>query len=264
MNFAIYLQTLRTHYRSAFYVGIGLAVMALMFAALYENLKDQLEHFIYAIPAGFEAVLGELATATTPEGWLGIELFALFFPLALVILGIVYGSRVIGREEDSGTLELLLATSVGRLRLVIQKYFALIDLLAIPATVLFVSIALWTVMFPFKPDLWHVLGACVSGWLLGLVYGSISFAVHAITGRSGLAVAIGSAAFAATYTVFIISKLLESWQDYDVFSPFYYFNNPGTLIDGLAWERLAVLVALSLCGLLVALIGFHHRDTGIR
>lgn len=261
--FSIYLQSVKNHYRSAIYVGLGLSLMSMMFAMLFDEMKDQLAQFTDVIPGGFEALIGDLAVATKPEGWLSVELFALFVPISMAILGIVYGSGLIGREEESGTLELLLASPQTRTQIVLQKLLALTDLLAIPMLVLFSAITLWGVVFDFRPDLLQVFAACASAWLLGLAYGSVAFAVQSVTGRRGLAVGIGTAVFAATYMLTILSKLLESWKDYGVYSPFYYYNNPEVLLNGIEWEKALVLVVIFAVLSVAAIVGFQRRDTGV-
>ncbi|PID30613.1 hypothetical protein CSA80_00865 [Candidatus Saccharibacteria bacterium] len=263
MNAAIVFQSIKAHAKSAFFVGLGLSAVALMFAGLYDNMKHQIDTFSNILPDGIEAIIGNLATANTPEGWLSIELFAIFVPIGLSILGVVYGSSLIGREEESGTLELLLAGPTTRMKLVAQKFLALAKLLAIPALLLCLAVYIGTVWFPFSPDMGHVLAACASGWMLGLAFGSITFAAQAITGRRGIATAVGAGLFTALWLLNILSRLLDDWKDYEVFSIFYYFNNPGVLVDGMDWSKFMVLVSVVFVGFVLALFGLRKRDVGV-
>lgn len=263
MKLAIYARTVAAHYRSGIYVGLGLAAMSLMFATLFGDMQDQIGEFVNVVPAGMDAFIGDLASATSPEGWLGIELFALFFPFAVSILAIVYGAGLIGREEESGTLELLLATSLSRRRILTEKFLALVSLVAVPALVLWGGVMLGSLLFDFDPDIGHVLAACMAGALLGLVYGTLSFAVQTSTGRRVLGSGIGAGLLGVTYTVTILSRLLDSWKDYDVLSPFHYYDNPATLIDGAQVTNLIVLAAIVATFSIVAWIGFERRDIGV-
>lgn len=260
---SIYRQSLKRNYKASLFVGLGLGLIALLFAGLFNDFKDQLDPFVGMIPAGMEAVIGDMTHASTPEGWLSLELFPLFVPVSLAIIGIMFGANLIGREEEDGTLELLLASQKSRLQVAGQKFLTLVDLLFIPSAILFLAIALGSVMFNFHPNMWNVLAACVSGWLLGLTYGSVSFAAQGLTGRRGLAIALGSMVFGATYALTIVTRLLEDWKSYEVYSPMHYYNIPGSLVDGVDWASMGVLLLIVVIFSVVGLIGFRHRDTGV-
>ncbi|MDB1144958.1 MAG: ABC transporter permease subunit [Alcaligenaceae bacterium] len=262
MNTVVCFQSIKTHIKSACFVGIGLACMGLMFAGFFESMSGQIGEFANMMPKGMEAILGDMLVASTPNGWLSVELFALFLPISLSVLGIIYAKVLIGNEEQSGTIELILASSVTRTSLLIQKFIALMLLLLIPALLLFLSIVLGTITFPFKPQLVNVFSACISGWVLGLGFASLTFAAQAITGKNNLSVAIGSGFMGISWALLIISKLVKSMKDYEVFSTFYYFDNPNVLLNGLDTHKIAVLITIVILGFIMALVGFQKRDVG--
>ncbi|PID33225.1 hypothetical protein CR969_01800, partial [Candidatus Saccharibacteria bacterium] len=206
MKLAITSRSIKAHLKSALFVGLGFSVVGLLFAGLFDSMKHQIETFSSIMPDGIEAIVGDLMTAGTPEGWLSVELFAIFMPLGLSILGIIYGASLIGREEESGTLELILASPTTRTRVIIEKFLALAKLLAIPPLMLFVAVYIGSLIFPFKPDMLHVLSACASGWMLGLAFGSITFAVQAVIGKRGIAAGVGASLFTAAWLLSIISR----------------------------------------------------------
>jgi ABC-2 type transport system permease protein len=176
---------------------------------------------------------------------------------------VVHGTGLIGKEEQSGSLELLLASPVTRTRIVAEKLLALSVLLAMPVMILWLAIAAGKVLFGFDVNLMNVALACFSGWTLALVYGTLSFAVQSATGKNGIAVAAGTATLTLTYLLFVVSKLVESWEDARNFSPFYYFDNPGVLMNGLQADNVLLLLGLSLVFILIAFVGFCRRDTGV-
>lgn len=260
---AILKQSLRRNYKPPLFIGLGLGLVSFLFTGLFNDFKDQLGQFVTMLPEGMEAIIGDMALGSTPEGWLSIELFPVFVPLGISIVAIFLGSNLIGREEDSGTLELLLASNQSRFSIAIQKLLSLFMLLALPAVILFTSIAVGSAIFNFQPNMGHVLAACTSAWALGATYGVVSFAAQALTGQRGLAVGIGAAVLGLTYVLTIISRMLEDWKPYEVISPMHYYNIPGTLTDGMDWIRFAVLVWTVLIISAVALVGFRRRDTGV-
>ena len=260
---AIVRAALKRNYKLVLFFGLGLGVIATLFSALFHQFSDQLAPFVKTMPSGMRAVVGDLALGTSPEGWLGIELFPLMAMVGVVIVAIVLGAGLIGREEESGTLELLLASRISRTRILTAKYVALMLLLVIPPILLFVAIALVGPLFDFHPNLAHVLAACCSLWILGMAFGSLTFAAQAVSGRRGLAIGVGSGLFLMMYALTIASKLIDSWKDYGQWSLIHYYNIPGTLIDGMDWLKFAVLAAISALLFFIAIGGFIRRDAGI-
>lgn len=254
---------IRRSWKGAFFTGIGLFLIALMFAGLFEQMQDDIGTFIGAVPSGMDAFIGDLAGASTPEGWLGIELFALFFPIGLSILGIILGTKLIGQEEQSSTLELLLSRPISRHRVIAEKALALVLLLGITAGLLFTGVSVGKMLFPFDVNLMHVIQALVSGLLLGLTFGMTAFAVQAISGRRGLAAAVGAGFLGASYIIYIISQLMDSLKDWKYASLFYYYDNPGVLTSGIIVENILVLLVCVGALYLVAHSGFAHRDIGV-
>lgn len=150
---AIFLNSLRLNWRSALFTGLGLAVVAALFSGLFEHFKGQLGTFVGSMPEGMSAIIGDVAAATTPEGWLGLELFPLFVPFTLAILAVTLGAGLIGKKEDSGTLEMVLAGKRSRLNIAWQKFLALAVLTALPAGLVFAAIWFGTLIFEFSPNL---------------------------------------------------------------------------------------------------------------
>lgn len=260
MNLTIARQSIRANWRGPTYTGLGLGFFVLIFAAVYDQMKADISTFLDVVPAGFEAFIGDMSNASSPEGWLSIELFALFVPLALAILGITLGSKLIGREEDTGTLELLLSRPVSRHRIVVEKALALGLILMIPTILIWLGALFGRYIFPFDVNLVRVIEACLSAWLFGLVFGLLTLATQAASGRRGIAVAIGSGALGLSWITNIVAQLVSSLQDLQYASPLYYYNSSATLIDGLDLSYAGVLLAAAVICYVVVHIGFSKRD----
>ena len=61
-------------------------------------------------------------------------------PFTLAILAVTLGAGLIGKKEDSGTLEMVLAGKRSRLNIAWQKFLALAVLTALPAGLVFAAI----------------------------------------------------------------------------------------------------------------------------
>ena len=81
------------------------------------------------------------------------------------------GSSAIGAEEDSGTLELLLASPISRSRIIIEKSIALITVTLIIANIVFLAVCLSNALFTFGIDLIDVFICTISLSPFGLFFG---------------------------------------------------------------------------------------------
>ena len=75
-----------------------------------------------------KAFVGEGVDLTTPEGFLTMEGYNLFFPVLIIIFAIMLGTAFISGEEKDGTLELLITTPISRHSIIIQKFLSLVTL----------------------------------------------------------------------------------------------------------------------------------------
>ena len=161
------------------------------------------------------------ARSEATAGWLGIELYGIFLPVVLAIIGVSSGSTAIGSEEDSCTLELLLASPGSRTRIVVEKSLSITIQIGLVAISVWVGVALGTFLFPFEVSLIDVLLATLMAWLYGISISYLSLCVHSITGRKGFAIGVGSLFVGFSYIVNILAQLLNSLSGLKYLSTFY-------------------------------------------
>lgn len=260
---SILLRTLWERRISTAVWSLSMGVFALLFAWVFEIYKDQVADFAVGLPEQMSAIIGDLAGAATPAGFLAIELYSLFLPLVLAIVGIGFGASAIGREEESGTLELLLASPISRSRIILQKLAAIkVVLLAIPF-VTWLGVMLGKAIFPFDVNLSDVALASLSVFLLGMVYAMAALAGQSVSGRRKTGLAIGGGLLTVTYVADIVSKMVEKLENIKYISPFYYFDISNVLSGEGQLGNFLVLIAAASLLYLVAHISFLRRDTGI-
>lgn len=242
---------------------VALMIFAMIFAALFETVSGEISGFVDSLPDSFSAFVGDLSAGTTPNGWLAIELYGLFLPIILAVVGSNAGANTIGKEEDSGTLELILASPISRSRVIYQKALAIKIQLFIIAMGAWAGAAIGSMLFNFDPNLVNVFWASVSGWLLGICYSYTSLAAQAVTGKRFLALGVGSGLIAVTYFAKIVSELVNSLEFLKYISPFYYFNVQDVLTVGPDFSLMSVLVLIALAMYITAHLRFIRRDTGV-
>ena len=105
--------SLRAQRRALIGWGIGLAAIALMYAAVYPSIKQSaadLDKYMQNLPDAVRSIIG--ANYTSPAGYLRAELFSLLGPVLLLVYGIGGGGKTIAGEEEARSLDLLLTTPI--------------------------------------------------------------------------------------------------------------------------------------------------------
>jgi len=247
---------------STFAYSLGLFTMALLFTSIFETFASDLAEVVDGFPEAFSAFIGDLGAATTPSGWLNIELYGLFVPLIAALVGVGFGASAIGQEENDGTLELLLASPISRSKIMLQKLLAIGGQLFIVTQSTWLGVATGTILFNFDVSLTNVFWASMSAWLLGMVFATLALAAQSLSGKRRVGLGIGAGALVLTYLADVVSKLVEQLEFLKYASPFYYFDIANVLNGGptsLMW----VLLGVSAVFYAAAHVSFIRRDTGV-
>tara|TARA_B100000745_G_scaffold291186_1_gene230720 strand:- start:90 stop:815 length:726 start_codon:yes stop_codon:yes gene_type:complete len=239
-------------------------ILALVFTGLYDSFKGEITDMIGNAPKLMEAMIGPISEdAVTPEIWLGIELYGLLFPILLAVIAVSAGASAIGTEEESGTIELILASPISRGRVVLEKSLGIMIQLGIVSGFLWVGIATGSLLFPFDVSLTNVFFATAMGWIFGTTVAYITMSIQSLKGRKGLALGVGSGFVGLSYVMMVISGLLNGLNSLKYTSLFNYYDGRSVLINGLNETSFAVMLGLSGLFLVVSLYGFYNRDVGI-
>ena len=263
MRNSIFLRTLLERWRSTLIWSIAMFGFAQMFAGLFESFSAEIEQIAANYPESLQAFVGDVSQAATPAGWLGVELYGLFVPMVLAIIAVGFGASAIGKEEESGTLELLLASPISRAKILLQKALAIEVQLAIIAGSVWLGVALGTLFYPFEVSLVDTFWATFAGWLLGVFVAYATFAVQAVSGRRGLALGFGAGLVALTYFADALSKLIDWLEFAKYLSPFYYYSGGDVLLNGANVTNLLILFLASVVCYVIAHVAFVRRDTGV-
>ena len=71
MNKTILMQALVSSQKSTFFWSLALFLITFMVVALFDSVAKQYADVFTEIPAGFEAIVGQVGSFSTAEGWLG-------------------------------------------------------------------------------------------------------------------------------------------------------------------------------------------------
>lgn len=257
-------KTLRDHRRSIAGWGLGMAVLAVLQVAVYPSVRSQgarMRDLIESYPSAVKAMFGmQGIDFTSGPGYLSAETFSLLVPLMLIGLGIALGAGAIAGEEERGTLDLLMANPVSRVRVLTGKAIGALIALVLAAAVLYVTLLAAVTALDMGVGAGRLAYATCAALVLGCVCGAVTLLAGAATGRRGVAIGVGAAFAVVSYFVDSladITKVLKPWR---VLSVFHQASATGALRGDLGTAGLAVTAAVAVLCCVLAMHLFNRRD----
>ena len=214
------------------------------------------------LPPVFRGLLGEPINIETLPGFLSWRLFG-FLPIIIGIWAITALAGTLAGEAGRGTLEMVLATPVSRIRLAAQKYLAFA--LALAVALVIGAVLTWLGMLAFatlpgdEASLGSVLAEFAFVFAMSLLFGTIAFALGPLLGR---AIAGGIAA-AAMFGMFMVNGYAELVPGFDIArqaSPFYWTLDHRPMAGPSDWPAVALVAGLLVVIALIGLYVFQRRD----
>jgi beta-exotoxin I transport system permease protein len=256
-------KTLRDHRRSILGWGLGVSALAVLQLAVYPSVHRQgasMRQLLAAYPSALKAMFNIQGDFTSGPGYLAAETFSLLVPLMVIGLGIALGAGAIAGEEERGTLDLLMANPVSRVRVLVAKALGSAAALAASAVVLFLAVLIMAVALDMGVSAGRIAYATLATLILGCVCGAVALLAGAASGRRG--VAIGAGAGFAVVSYFVdslgeITKVLKPWR---VASVFHQASPAGALRGELGVAGLAATVAVAVLACVAAIYLFDRRD----
>ncbi len=251
----------------AWWVGgsfVYLLFLGSAFPTLQNNAADfekMLDSYPEALRAMFNIVEG--VSLSSGPGFLHMELYSLVLPLLLIIFAVGFGARAVAGEEEDGTLDLILAGPVSRLRLLAHQFAAMTLLTFLIGLVNYLAILLAGAAFGMGLSPAKLAAATFGVVLIALVFGSLALAVGATTGKRGVAVAVASAAALAAYLIFSLADVVTWLGTVQKASPWYYYAASTPLLKGLEWAHAGVLAAIAIALPVAGGMVLDRRDLAV-
>lgn len=245
----------------AFGWAMGIFLWALVVMSLWDTVQSEQEQFqqlLSSYPPEFTAIFGDMATFTTPAGYLSLEFFTLM-PLLIGVLAVLGGSWLIAGDEERGVLDLYLAHPIRRLEYFAGRAAGQVGLtalvlgvgwigLAIPIERSSIDIPLGKLVFPF-----------LSLFALLFVYFGLGLLLSQLFPSGRLAAMVTGLALFGGYIVTILGRLSDDYLPVTRFTPFTYYQGGDALVE-MRWDWFAGLMALALAFILAGAVAFHRRD----
>ena len=260
---SVFLKTVYDQRRGLLGWFAAIALLVLMYAAIWPSMRDQpsINDFLDPMPEAFRSLFATSgADMSTPVGYIQIELMSFIGPILVILYAVGQGSRAVAGEEDRRTMDLLLASPVSRLRVLLEKAAAMVVGTALLAAVIGLALVVEGRLFDMVIPMDSVAAAMLHLALLGLVFGAISLAVGAATGNLGLSRSVPAAIAVVAYIVNGLGPMVAWLEPLQQYSPFYQYiaHDPlrtGVSLAGRRGRGATVIVLIAVGGW-----GFQRRD----
>jgi len=241
--------------------GIALALMAVLLVSMYDSFAGEQEQFAELLelyPSEITAFIGDLTSMATPEGWVSIEFFS-YMPLILGIFGVLMGSGLLVSNEESGTLDLIMAHPVSRTALFMGRLLAFVTatvaILVITWLGFIVSMT-WSSIDIGWGRMWLPLLSLLAELLL---FGTISLFLSMLLPSRRLAATTAGLLLVASFFITGLAKINEDLEPVAKLSPLNYYQTQEAF-QGLNGTWLAGLLAAMVLFAALAWWRFQRRD----
>ena len=242
--------------------GIGLVLFVLIYLPVYPSMQEQLQSFDIENIAIYQAM--GVGSMNTLEGYAASTIVQ-FIPILLGIYALINGTATLAGEEDSGTLELMVAMPLARWQIVTIKAMAMVIatlliavMAALGAVGVFMAIEGQVETTMTAMDLfWAVL----SGWPLALALMMISFFLGAYLPSRRIASVVATLVFIISYFGNSVANLTDKLEPLRPIFLFSYLNtSPKVFTEGVNGGDIAVLLGVSAVFFTLALLSFQRRN----
>lgn len=209
-----------------------------------------------------KGLLGGAYDLSTPAGWLSAELLPLIGPIIFIVFGVSFASSSLIGEEEQGTLDLLLTNPINRRSVFLQKFFAMTDSLVVIGVVFWVGNIIGTSSANMGLSILSLGEVSFSLVLLGLLFGTFTLSLGALTGKSGLSTGLVSAIGVVSYLLDSMAEIVSGLETFRPVSVFHYYGGGDILSNGIDFDNVGVLLAGTVVLFAVGIYGFQRRDIG--
>jgi ABC-2 type transport system permease protein len=200
----------------------------------------------------------DMSEMFTPSGFLNIEYFS-YMPIIIGIFAILAGSGMLAGDEESGTMDLILAHPVSRTALFVGRSLAFLV-----ATIGILAIN-WGGFLIGLPGSGLGLNALELGWpFISLfaqlvLYGTLALVLSMLLPSRRMAAMTSGILMVASFFITALARLDENLETLAKISPLNYYQG-GQAIDGLKWGWVIGLLGISALFVLIAWWRFERRD----
>ncbi|GAA4897556.1 hypothetical protein GCM10025789_14320 [Tessaracoccus lubricantis] len=254
MSATILLRGLRDGWRGLTIATVTVAAMLVLGLIVYQDIDLSIYE---SLPEAVRSVMGIPADADATVLAYN-EMLAAIGAMALVGVAVAIGAHAIAGEEGNRTLHLTLGAPVSRLGFALSRAVAMVALIVLASLVLWGAAEAAPLVLGIDTGQAHVGALMAHLGANALFHASLAFAVGAVTGRKGLAAAIGAAVMVLGW---LGSGLLPMWREGSAdWVPWTWFNGTKPLVNGIDGGHLALLLGGAVVLIAAGVAVFTRRE----
>ena len=234
------------------------------YAAFWLTIKTpEIQKALESYPQGLLEALN-YDDISTAAGYLTASVYGLIVAVLLVVYSISAGTQTIAGDEEAGTLDLIAAHPVSRTRLALHRFVSFF------ASVVIITAVFWVGMLALigpaqleDISIADFAAIHVHLVLFATVFGALSYAVGAATGRRSLAIGAGSAVGVLGYLANGIVPQVEGLKWVENLSPFHWLTGGDPLRNGIHAGDSLLMVGLAVVLVTLGTRAFSGRDISV-
>jgi ABC-2 type transport system permease protein len=209
------------------------------------------------------ADLFNIGAMSTPIGWLDVEYFS-FLPLIIGLFAVGAGANLLARDEEDGTLDLILAHPVSRTVLFWGRFLANTLVIIILLLISWASLLLtmtWSENFTIPAFELLLPFTSLFGILMLFMTAALLFSML-LPARS-MASMVASILVVASFFIAFLSEAVEELERAADFSPLTYLETATAIENGLNMTWFGSFIAIGLALTLLSWLLFQRRDVRV-
>jgi len=259
--FAIFKRRLLKNWLMILGWGLGLGILGYYLFDIYDTFfkrdVDLMELF-NAFPEDLMAFFGGDVDLFSPSGFLHLEFFS-YMPIVLGIMVVSAAASLISKDEEEGTLELIIAQPVHRITLFLSRTFALILSVVLILGITWVGFYLGAEFNDFDLSQVELTRPFISLFAILMLFLSIALLLSMILPSSSSAGFVSGFLLIASFFISSLARIDKKLEWINRFSPLKYYQG-GAAVEGLDAQNLLLLFGLTVTFLLLAGFLFVRRD----
>jgi ABC-2 type transport system permease protein len=244
--------------------GLGMGILGAYLVTFYDVMapqQEQLMTLLKSYPPELMVFFGDMNKIFTPSGFLHVEFFS-YMSIILGIFSVLAGSGMLAGDEESGTLDLVLAHPVSRAALFFGRLLALLV-----ATVAILAL-IWLGFILAAPSTQMGLTAgelalpFLSLFAVMMLFAALALMLSMLLPSRRLAAMITGLLLVASFFITALAKLDDKLENVAKFSPLNYYQG-GEAIESINWGWIMGLLGTTLVFALLAWWSFERRDVRV-
>lgn len=247
--------------------GAGLVAWAMVIVIPNAEALQLMAKLVETFPPALLKAFGgeDITFFSTPEGYLSMNLFSWLLPV-MAVYSILVGLAVSANEEEQGVLDVLISWPIQRWRILLEKVLAYSAIIV--TNMVLILAGLWLGVLQ-TPAMAISNQRMVEGTLNMIPSALIVFAFTVMAAtlvrRRNVAAGLATVVLVASYVVDLVGRAAPGtlMDRLRVISFYTYHDNPGVMVNGLAWGNIVGLLLASVLMIGIASWAFERRDVGI-